>query len=76
MLLVLLAGPTGMIGDTAGSVDGSVGSTGAAGVADGSAGSTGAAGVEADTDLDGVAIVFVGDAAAASPSVPRASWER
>ena len=62
-----------MIGDAAGSADGSAWSTGAAG---GSAGSTGATGVEGDTDLDGVAIEFVGDAAAASLSVLWAHWER
>ena len=76
MLLVLSAGSAGMTDDAVGFADGSAGSTMATGVADGSARSIGAAGVEGDTDLDGAAIEFVGDAAAASPSVPRASWER
>ena len=75
-LLVLSAGSTRMTDDAVGSVDDNAGSTKAAGVANGSAGSTGATGVEGDTDLDGATIGFVGDAVAASSSVPRASWER
>ena len=48
---------------------GSVGSTGAAG---GSAGSTGATEVGGEADMDGAANGLVGDAIAASPSVPMA----
>ena len=55
------------------SIDGSVGSTGAAEAADGSAGSTGAAKVGGDANLDGATIEFAIDAATASPSVPRVS---
>ena len=55
---------------SAGSAVGSAGSTGAAGAADGGARSTGAAGVGGDVDLDGAAIEFAVDAAAASASVP------
>ena len=65
-----------MTGDAVGPIDGSARSTGATAAADGSAESTGATKVEEDTDLDGVTIEFVGDATAASLSVPRASWER
>ena len=80
----MLALSAGSVVDNAGSIgavgaaDGSVGSTGVAegsagstGTADGSVGSTGAARVGVDADLDGAAIEFAVDAAAASPSVPQ-----
>ena len=73
---MLSAGSVGMTGDAVASADGSAGSTGVAKATDGNAGGTGAAGVEGDTDLDGVAIGFAGDATATSSSVPWASWKR
>ena len=70
---MLSAGSVGTIDDAVRSADGTAGSTGAVGAANGSAGITRAAEVEGDTDLDGTAIGFVGDAAAASSSIPRVS---